>query len=407
MQNFDVNKIRQELPILSKMGIGKNLVCFDNAATTQKPLPVIEKLIHYYTNLNSNVHRGVHYLSEAVSKEYEDTRKLIQNFIYARSPNEIIFTRGTTESINLVASSYGRTNIKEGDEVLITHMEHHSNIVPWQLLCEEKGAKLKVVPITDDGELMLSEYDKLINEKTKFVSVVHISNSLGTVNPIKKIIEKAHRYNIPVLVDAAQSIQHSNINVQELDCDFLAFSGHKIYGPTGIGILYGKKELLEKMPPYQGGGDMILSVTFEKTLFNTIPYKFEAGTPHIAGVLGLSEAIKYIQEIGIENIASYESEVLKYATEAISEIKEVKIIGTAKEKSSILSFVIDGIHPHDIGTFLDRDGVAIRTGHHCTEPIMRRFNVPATSRASFAFYNLKEEVDVFVKSLRNVIKLFS
>ena len=386
---------------------GKTLVYFDNAATTQKPLPVIEKLIHYYTNLNSNVHRGVHYLSEAVSKEYEDTRKLIQNFIYARSPNEIIFTRGTTESINLVASSYGRTNIKEGDEVLITHMEHHSNIVPWQLLCEEKGAKLKVVPITDDGELMLSEYDKLINEKTKFVSVVHISNSLGTVNPIKKIIEKAHRYNIPVLVDAAQSIQHSNINVQELDCDFLAFSGHKIYGPTGIGILYGKKELLEKMPPYQGGGDMILSVTFEKTLFNTIPYKFEAGTPHIAGVLGLSEAIKYIQEIGIENIASYESEVLKYATEAISEIKEVKIIGTAKEKSSILSFVIDGIHPHDIGTFLDRDGVAIRTGHHCTEPIMRRFNVPATSRASFAFYNLKEEVDVFVKSLRNVIKLFS
>ncbi|OGU12647.1 MAG: cysteine sulfinate desulfinase [Ignavibacteria bacterium GWB2_35_12] len=407
MQNFDVNKIRQDFPILSKMVNGKTLVYFDNAATTQKPLPVIEKLIHYYTNLNSNVHRGVHYLSEAVSKEYEDTRKLIQNFIYARSPNEIIFTRGTTESINLVASSYGRTNIKEGDEVLITHMEHHSNIVPWQLLCEEKGAKLKVVPITDDGELMLSEYDKLINEKTKFVSVVHISNSLGTVNPIKKIIEKAHRYNIPVLVDAAQSIQHSNINVQELDCDFLAFSGHKIYGPTGIGILYGKKELLEKMPPYQGGGDMILSVTFEKTLFNTIPYKFEAGTPHIAGVLGLSEAIKYIQEIGIENIASYESEVLKYATEAISEIKEVKIIGTAKEKSSILSFVIDGIHPHDIGTFLDRDGVAIRTGHHCTEPIMRRFNVPATSRASFAFYNLKEEVDVFVKSLRNVIKLFS
>src|SRR3989339_492462 len=407
MQNFDVNKIRQDFPILSKMVNGKTLVYFDNAATTQKPLPVIEKLIHYYTNLNSNVHRGVHYLSEAVSKEYEDARKLIQNFIYARSPNEIIFTRGTTESINLVASSYGRTNIKEGDEVLITHMEHHSNIVPWQLLCEEKGAKLKVVPITDDGELMLSEYDKLINEKTKFVSVVHISNSLGTVNPIKKIIEKAHRYNIPVLVDAAQSIQHSNINVQELDCDFLAFSGHKIYGPTGIGILYGKKELLEKMPPYQGGGDMILSVTFEKTLFNTIPYKFEAGTPHIAGVLGLSEAIKYIQEIGIENIASYESEVLKYATEAISEIKEVKIIGTAKEKSSILSFVIDGIHPHDIGTFLDRDGVAIRTGHHCTEPIMRRFNVPATSRASFAFYNLKEEVDVFVKSLRNVIKLFS
>lgn len=407
MQNFDVNKIRQDFPILSRQVNGKPLVYFDNAATTQKPKSVIDKLTEYYSNMNSNVHRGVHYLSELSSKEYENTRKLVQSFINARSSNEIIYTRGTTESINLVASTYGRANIKEGDEVLITHMEHHSNIVPWQLLCEEKGAKLRVVPITDDGELILSEYDKLINEKTKFVSVVHISNSLGTINPIKKIIEKAHKFNIPVLIDAAQSIQHSNVNVQELDCDFLAFSGHKMYGPTGIGILYGKKELLDKMPPYQGGGDMILSVTFEKTLFNTIPYKFEAGTPHIAGVIGLSDAIKYIQEIGINNIASYEAELLKYATEAISEIKEVKIIGTAREKSCVLSFVIDGIHPHDIGTFLDRDGVAIRTGHHCTEPIMKRFNVPATSRASFAFYNLKDEVDVFVKSLRNVIKLFS
>ncbi|TAL70005.1 MAG: cysteine desulfurase [Bacteroidetes bacterium] len=407
MNDFDVNKIRQDFPILSRLVNGKPLVYFDNAATTQKPKAVIDKLNDYYSNINSNVHRGVHYLSETASKEYEDTRKLVQSFINAGSSNEIIYTRGTTESINLVAATYGRANIKEGDEVLITHMEHHSNIVPWQLLCEEKGAKLKVVPINDDGELMLSEFDKLINEKTKFVSVVHISNSLGTVNPIKKIIGKAHKINIPVLVDAAQSIQHTNVNVQELDCDFLAFSGHKMYGPTGIGILYGKKELLEKMPPYQGGGDMILSVSFEKTLFNTIPYKFEAGTPHIAGVIGLSEAIKYIRNVGIDNISKYEADVLKYATEAISEIKEVKIIGTAKEKSSILSFVIDGIHPHDIGTFLDRDGVAIRTGHHCTEPIMRRFNVPATSRASFAFYNLKEEVDVFVKSLRNVIKLFS
>ncbi|MCL5991122.1 MAG: cysteine desulfurase [Bacteroidetes bacterium] len=407
MKNFDINKIRRDFPILSRQVNGKPLVYFDNAATTQKPLSVINKLTEYYTNMNSNVHRGVHYLSEAASKEYEDTRKLVQTFINAKSSNEIIYTRGTTESINLVASTYGRANIKEEDEVLITHIEHHSNIVPWQLLCEEKGAKLRVVPITDEGELMLSEFDKLINEKTKFISVVHISNSLGTINPIKKIIEKAHKFNIPILVDAAQSIQHTNVNVQELDCDFLAFSGHKMYGPTGIGILYGKKELLEKMPPYQGGGDMILSVTFEKTLFNTIPYKFEAGTPHIAGVIGLTEAIKYIQEIGIDVIASYEAEILKYATEAISEIKEVRIIGTAKEKSSILSFVIDGIHPHDIGTFLDRDGVAIRTGHHCTEPIMRRFNVPATSRASFAFYNLKEEVDVFVKSLRNVIKLFN
>ncbi|MBI5325979.1 MAG: cysteine desulfurase [Ignavibacteriae bacterium] len=404
---MDVNKIRSDFPILSRLVNGKPLVYFDNAATTQKPKDVIDKINYYYSNINSNVHRGVHYLSETASKEYEDTRKLVQNFINAKSHNEIIYTRGTTESINLVASTYGRNNLVEGDEVLITHMEHHSNIVPWQLICEEKGAKLKVVPITDDGELILSEYDKLINEKTKFISVVHISNSLGTINPIKKIIEKAHKYNIPVLIDAAQSIQHTNVNVQELECDFLAFSGHKMYGPTGIGILYGKKELLEKMPPYQGGGDMILSVSFEKTLFNSIPYKFEAGTPHIEGVIGLSEAIKYIQKIGIENISNYESDILKYATEQISDIKEVKIIGTAKEKSSILSFVIDGIHPHDIGTFLDRDGIAIRTGHHCTEPIMRRFNVPATSRASFSFYNLKEEVDVFVESLRSVIKLFS
>jgi cysteine desulfurase/selenocysteine lyase len=404
--DFDVYKIREDFPILSRDVRGKPLIYFDNAATTQKPKVVIDAINNYYTNINSNVHRGVHFLSEAATQEYENTRKLVQSYINARFKEEIIYTRGTTESINLVASSFGKTNLKEGDEVLITGMEHHSNIVPWQLICEEKGAKLKIVPLNDEGELVFSEFEKLINEKTKIVSIVHISNSLGTINPIKKIIQISHKHNIPVLVDGAQSVQHTEIDVQDLDCDFLAFSGHKMYGPTGIGVLYGKKELLEKMPPYQGGGDMILSVSFEKTLFNVIPYKFEAGTPNIAGVIGLGEAIKYIQSIGIDAMKAHEAEILKYATDVISDIDGLRIIGTAKKKSCILSFVFDNIHPHDIGTFLDRDGVAIRTGHHCTEPIMKRYNVPATSRASFAFYNLKEEVDVFVKSLKNVVKMF-
>ncbi len=404
--DFDVYKIREDFPILSRNIREKPLVYFDNAATTQKPKVVIDAISNYYNNLNSNVHRGVHFLSEAATKEYEDIRKLVQSYINARFKEEIIYTRGTTESINLVASTFGRANLKEGDEVLITGMEHHSNIVPWQLICEGKNAKLKVVPITDEGELIMSEFENLINEKTKIVSVVHISNSLGTINPIKNIIQIAHKHNVPVLIDGAQSVQHTEIDVQDLDCDFLAFSGHKMYGPTGIGILYGKKEFLEKMPPYQGGGDMIRSVTFEKTLFNDVPYKFEAGTPDIAGVIGLGEAIKYIRSIGIEAIKTHEAGILKYATEAVSDIEGLRIIGTAKEKSGILSFVFENIHPHDIGTFLDRDGVAIRTGHHCTEPVMRRYNVPATSRASFAFYNLKEEVDVFVKSLKKVVKMF-
>ena len=404
--NFDIEKIRNDFPILHQKVHGKPLVYLNNAATTQKPQVVIDTLINYYSSVNSNVHRGVHYLSETATKEYEASRKIIQNFINAKSTEEIIFTRGTTESINLIASSYGRTNLKEGDEILISTMEHHSNIVPWQILCEEKNAKLKVIPISDEGEILYDEFIKLLNERTKVVSIVHVSNSLGTINPIKKIIQKAHSLNIPVVIDGAQSVQHLKVNVQELDCDFFAFSGHKIYGPTGIGILYAKKEFLEKMPPYQGGGDMILSVSFEKTIYNHLPYKFEAGTPNIAGAIGLGTAIKYVENIGIGSIASYEQELLKYATDAVSEIKELKIIGTAKEKASVLSFVLDNIHPHDVGTFLDMDGVAIRTGHHCTEPVMKRYNVPATSRASFAFYNTKEEIDVFIKSAKNVVKMF-
>lgn len=404
---FEVEKIRKDFPILSRLIHGKKLVYFDNAATTQKPNQVIETIQNYYSNLNSNIHRGVHYLSEAATKEYECARKIIQNFINAKYLEEIIYTRGTTESINLVASSYGYSNFKEDDEILISAMEHHSNIVPWQLICQRTGAKLKVIPMNDNGELILDEFDKLLNEKTKFVSIVHVSNSLGTINPVKYIIDKAHKFNIPVLVDAAQSIQHFKVDVQELDCDFLAFSGHKIYGPTGIGILYGKKKHLIEMPPYQGGGDMIMSVSFEKTIYNELPYKFEAGTPNIAGVIGLGVAVRYINNIGIEVIENYEKELLDYATKLLSEMPELKIIGTAEKKASVISFIIDNAHPHDVGTILDRDGIAIRTGHHCTEPVMRRFNIPATSRASFSFYNTFEEIDVLAKSLKKVINLFN
>ncbi len=404
---FNVVKIRQDFPILSRQVHGKPLVYLDNAATTQKPKAMIKTVQNYYSNLNSNIHRGVHYLSEAATLEYECVRKIIQGFINTKYEDEIVYTRGTTESINLVASSWGRKNLKEGDEVLISTMEHHSNIVPWQMIIAETGAKLKVIPINDDGEIIFEEFEKLLNERTKFVSIVHISNSLGTINPIKEIIDKAHKVGALVLVDAAQSIQHVKIDVQALDCDFLAFSGHKVYGPTGIGVLYGKKRLLEEMPPYQGGGDMIMSVSFDKTTFNTLPYKFEAGTPNIAGGIGLGVSIRYVQNIGLDTIARYEKELLDYATEAVSQINELKIIGTARNKCSVLSFVLDNIHPHDVGTFLDRDGVAVRTGHHCTEPVMRRFNVPATSRASFAFYNTKEEIDVFIQSVKRVIKMFS
>lgn len=403
---FDVEKIRKDFPILHTKVHGKQLVYLDNAATSQKPISVIKKAQEYYSSMNSNIHRGVHALSQVSTEAHESARIKIKKFINALGKNEIIFTRGTTESINLVAQTYGRANFKEGDEVIISHMEHHSNIVPWQLICEEKNVKLKIIPITDDGELKYEEFEKLISDRTKFISIVHVSNSLGTVNPIEKIIKLAHQNNIPVLIDAAQSIVHMPIDVQKLGCDFLAFSGHKIYGPTGIGVLYGKINLLDVMPPYQGGGDMISTVTFDKTTYNELPFKFEAGTPNIGGAIGLGEAIDYVNKTGLDNIARHEQMLLEYATAAVSEIPGVKIIGTAKEKVSVLSFVFDNIHPHDIGTFLDFEGVAIRTGHHCTQPVMDRFKIPATSRASFAMYNTKAEIDILVNGLKKIIEVF-
>ncbi|MBV6418931.1 MAG: Cysteine desulfurase [Ignavibacteriaceae bacterium] len=404
--SFNVNRIREDFPILSKKVHGKNLVYLDNAATTQKPVYVIDKINNYYTTMNANIHRGVHALSQEATEAFESARIQIKQFINALGKNQVIFTRGTTEAINLVASSYGRKNIKEGDEIIISHMEHHSNIVPWQLLCIEKNAKLRVIPINDDGSLIYDEFEKMVNERTKFISIVYVSNSLGTINPIRKIIKYAHQFNIPVLVDAAQAVNHLRVDVQELDCDFLAFSGHKIYGPTGIGALYGKVELLDAMPPYQGGGDMISKVTFEETTYNELPHKFEAGTPDIAGAIGLGAAIEYVNKIGIENIREHEHSLLEYATTKIAEVPGLKIIGTAKEKTSVLSFVLENIHPHDIGTFLDFEGIAIRTGHHCTQPLMQRFNIPATSRASFAMYNTKQEIDVLINGLKKIFEVF-
>lgn len=403
---YDVNRIREDFPILKQVVHGKPLVYLDNAATTQKPLQVLKELEKYYNTMNANIHRGVHTLSQEATEAYESARIKIKKFINALGKNEIIFTRGTTESINLVAQTYGRKNFNEGDEIIISHMEHHSNIVPWQLICEEKKAKLRVIPIDDSGELVFEEFEKMINEKTKFVSIVYASNSLGTVNPVKRIIEVAHSFNVPVLLDAAQAVNHLTIDVQELDCDFLAFSGHKLYGPTGIGILYGKVNHLENMPPYQGGGDMISKVTFEKTLYNELPYKFEAGTPNIAGAIGLGAAIDYVEKTGLDKIARYENELLEYTTEKISELKALRIIGTSKNKISILSFVLENVHPHDVGTFLDFEGVAIRTGHHCTQPIMDRYGIPATSRVSFGMYNTFEEVDVLINGLKKILEVF-
>ena len=405
-KRFDVNKIREDFPILKKKVHGKNLVYLDNAATTQKPVQVLNKLEEYYNTMNANIHRGVHALSQQATEEFEGARIQIKQFINALGKNQIIFTRGTTESINLVASSFGRAHIKEGDEVIISHLEHHSNIVPWQLLCKEKNAKLRIIPINDNGELIYEEFEKLVNEKTKFISIVYVSNSLGTVNDAKRIINYAHQFNVPVLVDAAQAVNHIKVDVQDLDCYFLAFSGHKIYGPTGIGALYGKVELLEAMPPYQGGGDMISKVTFEETTYNELPHKFEAGTPDIAGAIGLGAAIEYVSKLGIENIREHETSLLEYATKRVSEVPGLRIIGKAREKTSVLSFVLDNIHPHDIGTFLDFEGVAIRTGHHCTQPVMQRFKIPATSRASFAMYNKKDEIDVLVNGLKKIIEVF-
>jgi cysteine desulfurase/selenocysteine lyase len=401
-KTFDVQRVREDFPILKQRINGKPLVYLDNAATSQKPQVVIDAITKYYTWENSNIHRGVHFLSTNATLSYENARTKVQKYINAQHSHEIIFVRGTTEGINLVAHSFGRKNLRQGDEVLISAMEHHSNIVPWQILCEEKGAKLRIIPMNDNGELLLDEYEKLLSERTKIVAINHISNALGTINPVKWMIERAHQRGIPVLIDGAQAAPHIRIDVQHLDADFYVFSGHKMFGPTGIGVLYGKSELLGAMPPYQGGGDMIKSVTFEKTLYADLPNKFEAGTPNIAGGVGLGATIDYLNGLDWEAIANYEHELLSYATDALASIKGLKIIGTAKEKAGVLSFVLSDIHPHDIGTILDDEGIAIRTGHHCAQPVMQRFGIPATARASFAFYNTKEEVDVLVKALDRV-----
>ncbi|HLH24204.1 MAG TPA: cysteine desulfurase [Chloroflexota bacterium] len=405
-ESFPVERLRQDFPILAETVRGKPLVYLDNAATTQKPQSVIDTLDRYYRAENANVHRGVHYLSELATAEYEAARGKVRAFLNAADTREIVFVRGTTEAINLVAQSYGRTFLKAGDEIVITAMEHHSNIVPWQLLCEQVGAVLRVAPIDDDGELILPEYERLLNEGTRLVSVVHVSNVLGTVNPVREIVALAHARGVPVLLDGAQAAPHVAVDVQALDCDFYAFSGHKLFGPTGIGVLYGKAALLEAMPPYQGGGDMISSVTFEKTTFNQLPYKFEAGTPHIAGVIGLGAAIDYVQGVGLDAIAAYEGELLAYATERLASVPQVRIIGTAPHKASVMSFVVEGVHPHDVGTILDDQGIAIRAGHHCAQPVMQRFGVPATNRASLAFYNTRAEIDALVAGLDKVIEVF-
>jgi cysteine desulfurase/selenocysteine lyase len=403
---FDVKRIREDFPILKQKVHGKPLVYLDNAATSQKPAKVIEAILRFYTQDCSNVHRGVHLLSERASEAYEETRIKVHRFLNASDSREIVFVRGTTEGINLVAQTYGRQNVQAGDEVLITAMEHHSNIVPWQILCEEKNAVLRVAPINDRGELILEEFEKLLNARTRLVAVAHVSNALGSINPVRQIIRLAHALNIPVLVDGAQAAPHLKVDVQELGCDFYAFSGHKVFGPTGIGALYGKAELLEAMPPFQGGGDMISSVTFEKTIYNVIPYKFEAGTPNIAGVYGMGAALDYVDQIGLANIASYEHALLAYATEAINQIPGVSIIGTAREKAGVISFVVDGVHAHDVGTILDREGIAVRTGHHCAQPVMDRFGVPATVRASLAFYNTKQEINALGAGIQRVKTLF-
>jgi cysteine desulfurase / selenocysteine lyase len=405
MSIFDVAGIRQDFPILHTKVKGKPLIYFDNAATSQKPKIVIDSISKYYSEINSNVHRGVHFLSEKATNAYEASRKTVQKFINATKPEEIIFVRGTTEAINLVSNSYGLKNIKENDEIIISTLEHHSNIVPWQMLCERIGAKLKVIPINSKGEIIFKEFQKMISSKTKFVSVAYISNSLGTINPVKKIIELAHEQNIPVMLDGAQAVQHTIINVQNLDCDFFAFSGHKIYGPTGIGVLFGKEKFLEKMPPYQGGGDMIRKVTFEKTTYNDLPYKFEAGTPNIAGSIGLAAALNYVTDLGIENIAKYEHSLLEFGTQSLNEIDGMRIIGTADEKASVISFLVGNTHPYDIGTLLDQLGIAVRTGVHCTEPLMKFFNISGTVRASFAFYNTKEEIEALVKGVKRASQM--
>jgi cysteine desulfurase / selenocysteine lyase len=405
-QDWDVERIRKDFPVLRQTVNGKPLVYLDNAASSQVPLMVIERGAQYIEQEHSNIHRGVHYLSMKATTAYEGAREKVKRFINAQEAKECIFVRGATEGINLVMHGYGRKFIGAGDEIIISAMEHHANIVPWQMLCEEKGAKLRVIPMNDAGELLMDEYDALLNERTRFVAVSHVSNALGTVNPVKEIIERAHKYGVPVLIDGAQQAPHGRIDVQDLDCDFYAFSGHKMFAPTGSGVVYGKAALLETMIPFQGGGDMIKSVTFEKTTYADLPNKFEAGTPAIASQIGLGVAIDYLNMIGRDKAAAYEHELLRYATERVSAIEGVRIIGTAREKLSVLSFVIDDIHPHDIGTILDQQGIAVRAGHHCAQPVMQRFNVPATARASFAFYNTKAEVDVLAEAIEKVIEVF-
>jgi len=406
MTNFPVEKIRADFPILAEKIRNKPLVYLDNAATSQKPQAVIDSIVHLYSHDYANVHRGVHTLSVRSTELFEGARTRVKDFINASSEKEIIFVRGTTEAINLVAQSYGKANIKAGDEILITGMEHHSNIVPWQMLCQQTGAVLKVAPINLQGELIYDEFEKMLSDKTRLVSVVHMSNALGTINPVKKIIAAAHAEGIPVLLDGAQAIPHMTVDVQDLDCDFYVFSGHKLYAPTGVGVLYGKQALLEAMPPYQGGGDMIRKVTFEETEYNVLPYKFEAGTPSIADVIGLGAAIDYLNAIGMDKIALYEAELLSYATAKARQIKSLRIIGEAEHKGAILSFVLDKIHPHDIGTMLDSLGIAVRAGHHCAMPVMDFYKVPATARASFAMYNTKEEIDVLMKGIESLIEVF-
>jgi cysteine desulfurase / selenocysteine lyase len=404
---FSTAQIRRDFPILSREIHGKPLVYLDNAASTQRPAVVINAVKDLYENHYANIHRGVHLLSQESTDLYENARGEVRTLLNADCMHELIYTSGATESINLIAQSFARPRLKEGDEILISHMEHHSNIVPWQLVCQQTGATLKVIPITDSGELDMAAFDTLLTEKTKLLSIVHVSNALGTINPVKTLIEKAHAMGIPVVVDGAQAVPHMAIDVQELDCDFYLFSGHKIYGPTGIGILYGKEKWLNEMPPYQSGGDMILSVSFEKTIYNSLPYKFEAGTPNIAGAIGLGAAIQYVQQIGLDAIAAHEQALLAYATEQLDRINGLRIIGQAPQKAGLISFVLDQVHPHDIGTMLDADGIAIRTGHHCAQPVMERYNVPATARASFGLYNTFDEIDTLAIAIEKTIHLFS
>lgn len=403
---LDVERLRADFPILKLQVNGKPLVYLDNAASSQMPQQVIDRLVRYHSTEHANIHRGVHYLSETATAAYEGARAKVQRFVNAREAREIVFTRGTTDAINLVMHGYGRAFIGAGDEIIVSQLEHHSNIVPWQMLCDEKGARLRIVPCNEIGELLLDEYRQLFNSRTRFVAITHVSNALGTINPVKQMIATAHEHSVPVLLDGAQAVPHMKVDVEDLDCDFYVFSGHKMCGPTGIGILYGKSALLESMRPFEGGGDMILSVTFEKTTYNVIPHKFEAGTPPIAAAIALGAAIDYLESIGMDRIAAHEHELLAYASDALSELKDVRIIGAASDKAAVLSFAVKGVHPHDAGTVLNEEGVAIRTGHHCAQPVMQRFGIPATARASFYLYNTFAEVDALVNGVRKVQQIF-